>query len=71
MRGVVSTAVVASPNADLPRLGILLKLGAWVQFVVVDTDAKWLAVDEIAAYQPSCIRRAGHVVISVATIAPG
>lgn len=64
-------AVVAGQNADLPRLGIVMMLGAWLAFSVVDTGAKWLAVAGLPAFQLAFMRYAGHFLISVAMIAKG
>lgn len=64
-------AVTAQSNADLPRLGIMLMLGAWLFFSVVDTGAKWLAVAGIPAFQLAFMRYASHFAISIAIIAKG
>ena len=64
-------AVVAQSNADLPRLGIILMLIAWLLFAIVDTGAKWLAVAGIPAFQLAFMRYASHFVISIAVIARG
>ena len=64
-------AVAAQSTADLPRLGILMMLAAWLFFSVVDTGAKWLAVAGIPAFQLAFMRYAGHFVISIAMIARG
>tara|TARA_R110002110_G_scaffold12184_9_gene58001 strand:- start:3074 stop:3955 length:882 start_codon:yes stop_codon:yes gene_type:complete len=64
-------AVVAQSNADLPRLGILMMLAAWLFFSVVDTGAKWLAVAGIPAFQLAFMRYASHFVISIGVIAIG
>jgi len=64
-------AVTAQANADLPRLGILMMLGAWLLFSMVDTGAKWLAVAGIGAFQLAFMRYAGHFIISTAMIARG
>ena len=64
-------AVAAPSNADLPRLGIMLMLGAWLFFSVVDTGAKWLAVAGIPAFQLAFMRYASHFAISIAVIAKG
>jgi len=63
--------VAAQSNADLPRLGIMLMLGAWLFFSVVDTGAKWLAVAGIPAFQLAFMRYASHFAISIAVIAKG
>lgn len=62
-------AVTAKSNVDLPRLGIMMMLGAWLFFSVVDTSAKWLAVAGIPAFQLAFMRYASHFVISIAVIA--
>lgn len=64
-------AVVAQSNADLPRLGILMMLAAWLFFSFVDTGAKWLAVAGIPAFQLAFMRYASHFVISIGVIARG
>ncbi|WP_299031546.1 DMT family transporter [uncultured Sulfitobacter sp.] len=64
-------AVTAGSNADLPRLGILMMLAAWLFFSVVDTGAKWLAVAGIPAFQLAFMRYASHFIISIAVIAKG
>jgi drug/metabolite transporter (DMT)-like permease len=64
-------AVTARANADLPRLGILMMLGAWCLFSFVDTGAKWLAVAGIGAFQLAFMRYAGHFIISIGMIARG
>lgn len=64
-------AVTAGSTANLPRLGILMMLGAWLFFSVVDTSAKWLAVAGIPAFQLAFMRYASHFVISIAMIAKG
>jgi drug/metabolite transporter (DMT)-like permease len=64
-------AVTAQSNADLPRLGILMMLGAWLFFSVVDSSAKWLAMAGIPAFQLAFMRYASHFVISVGVIAKG
>ena len=64
-------AVTAASTADLPRLGIVMMLGAWFLFAAVDTGAKWLAVAGIPAFQLAFMRYGGHFVISVAMIARG
>ncbi|MEP3294970.1 MAG: DMT family transporter [Pseudoruegeria sp.] len=64
-------AVLAQSNKDLPRLGILMMLVAWLFFSVVDTGAKWLAVAGISAFQLAFMRYASHFVISIAVIAKG
>ncbi|MCV3270279.1 DMT family transporter [Roseobacter sinensis] len=64
-------AVAAGLIEDRPRFGILLMLGAWLLFSIVDTSAKWLALVGFAAFQLAFMRYFGHFVISVAVIARG
>ncbi|MGJ8556449.1 MAG: DMT family transporter, partial [Sulfitobacter geojensis] len=64
-------AVAAQSNMDLPRLGIVLMLAAWLLFSLVDTGAKWLAVAGIPAFQLAFMRYAGHFVISIGVVAKG
>ncbi|KHA50483.1 DMT family transporter [Sulfitobacter geojensis] len=64
-------AVAAQSNIDLPRLGIVLMLAAWLLFSLVDTGAKWLAVAGIPAFQLAFMRYAGHFVISIGVVAKG
>ncbi len=64
-------AVSANPTADLPRLGIVLMLMAWLFFSLVDLGAKWLALAGVPAFQLAFMRYAGHFVISVGVIAKG
>lgn len=64
-------AVAANSTADLPRLGILMMLAAWLFFSFVDTGAKWLAVAGIPAFQLALMRYASHFVISIGVIAKG
>ena len=62
-------AVIAKSMADLPRVGIILIVGAWLIFSWVDTGAKWLAVAGLPAFQLAFMRYAGHFVISIGVIA--
>ncbi|MDG1473199.1 MAG: DMT family transporter [Ascidiaceihabitans sp.] len=62
-------AVLAQSIEDKPRLGIILMLGAWFLFSLVDTGAKWLAVAGLPAFQLAFMRYAGHFVISIGAIA--
>lgn len=64
-------AVTANATADLPRLGIVLMLTAWLFFSFVDLGAKWLAVAGVPAFQLAFMRYAGHFVISLGVIAKG
>lgn len=62
-------AVAALALEDKARLGIVMMLGAWFMFSLVDTGAKWLAVAGLPAFQLAFMRYAGHFVISVGVIA--
>jgi len=62
-------AVLAQGIEDKPRIGIVLMLGAWFLFSLVDTGAKWLAVAGLPAFQLAFMRYAGHFVISIGVIA--
>ena len=64
-------AIAAQSTADLPRVGILLMLAAWLMFSMVDTTAKWLAVAGIPAFQLAFMRYAGHFAVSTAVLARG
>ena len=66
---IVTMAVLAKSMADLPRLGIVLMLAAWLLFSWVDTGAKWLAMAGFSAFQLAFMRYAGHLVISIGVIA--
>jgi drug/metabolite transporter (DMT)-like permease len=58
-------AVAAQATEDRARLGILLMLGAWAMFSLVDTGAKWLALAGVPALQLAFMRYFGHLVISL------
>jgi drug/metabolite transporter (DMT)-like permease len=62
-------AVAAAAIEDKARLGIVMMLGAWFMFSLVDTGAKWLAVAGLPAFQLAFMRYAGHFVISLGVIA--
>lgn len=64
-------AVAARLIEDRPHFGILLMLGAWLLFSLVDTSAKWLVIAGFSAFQLAFMRYAGHFVISIAVIARG
>ncbi|MDW3182991.1 DMT family transporter [Roseobacter sp.] len=64
-------AVAARLIEDRPHFGILLMLGAWFLFSLVDTSAKWLVIAGFSAFQLAFMRYAGHFVISLALIARG
>lgn len=56
---------------DRPQVGILLMLGAWFLFSLVDTSAKWLATLSVPAVQVAFMRYAGHGVIATAVVVIG
>lgn len=58
-------AVTARATEDRARLGILLMLGAWAMFSMVDTGAKWLALAGIPAFQVAFMRYFGHLVLAL------
>lgn len=62
-------AVAAQAIEDRPQLGILMMLGAWLLFALVDVSAKWLVLAGLPAIQLAFMRYAGHFVISVGMIA--
>jgi drug/metabolite transporter (DMT)-like permease len=64
-------AVTAQSTEDLPRLGILMMLGACFLFSMVATGAKWLAVAGIPAFQLAFMRYFSHFIISIGMIAKG
>ena len=64
-------AVEAQALEDRAHLGIVLMLGAWFMFSIVDTSAKWLAVLGLSAFQLAFMRYFGHFVISIGVIAKG
>ncbi len=64
-------AVTAGALEDRARLGIVMMLGAWFLFALVDTGAKWVVVAGIPAIQVAFFRYAGHFAISIAVIARG
>ncbi|MEM8691449.1 MAG: DMT family transporter [Pseudomonadota bacterium] len=58
-------ALSVPATEDDARLGILLMLGAWFLFSLVDTSAKWLALVGLPAMQLAFFRYAGHLVIAL------
>lgn len=62
-------AVAAQALEDRPQLGILMMLGAWFLFSLVDTSAKWLVLVGLPTFQLVFMRYAIHFVISVGMIA--
>lgn len=64
-------AVAAQQTEDRARLGIVMMLGAWFLFALVDTGAKWIVVASIPAIQAAFFRYAGHFAISIVAIGRG
>ena len=64
-------AIAARAIEDRPQLGILMMLGAWFLFSLVDTSAKWLAVAAVPAIQVAFMRYAGHFVLATAVLVKG
>lgn len=64
-------AVAARLVEDRPQLGIVMMLGAWLFFSMVDTSAKWLVLGGVPALQLVFMRYVGHFAISLALIARG
>jgi drug/metabolite transporter (DMT)-like permease len=57
-------AIATRAIEDRPRLGILMMLGAWFFFALVDSAAKWLAIASYPAFQIAFMRYAGHFVLA-------
>jgi len=57
-------ALAARAIEDRPQLGIIMMLGAWFLFALVDSAAKWLAIAGMPAIQVAFMRYAGHAVIA-------
>ena len=64
-------AVAAQAIEDRPQLGIVMMLGAWFLFALVDVSAKWLVLAGFAAFQLAFMRYAVHFVISLVMLAKG
>ena len=64
-------AVAAQAIEDRPQLGIMMMLGAWFLFALVDVSAKWLVLAGFAAFQLAFMRYAVHFVISLVMLAKG
>ena len=62
-------AVAVQAIEDRPQLGILMMLGAWFLFALVDTSAKWLVLAAFPAFQLAFMRYAVHFIISIGVIA--
>ena len=55
---------LAHARVDSARRGIVLMLGAWALFSLVDTSVKWLSIAGIPALQLAFMRFATHLVLS-------
>ncbi len=64
-------AVAARATEDRPQLGIMMMLGAWFMFSLVDSSAKWMALAGFPAFQLAFMRYAPHFAISLVVIAQG
>ena len=64
-------AVAAQAIEDRPQLGIMMMLGAWFLFALVDVSAKWLVLAGFAAFQLAFMRYAVHFVISLVMLPKG
>ncbi len=61
-------AIAARANENRPGLGIVMMLGAYFLFALVDTSVKWLVVGGLHAFQLAFMRYAGAFVISMGQI---
>ncbi|WP_299147278.1 DMT family transporter [uncultured Tateyamaria sp.] len=57
-------AIAAQAQQDRAALGIVMTLGAYVFFAVIDTSVKWLVLAGLPAFQLAFMRYAPHFVIS-------
>ena len=64
-------AIAARAIEDKPQLGILMMLGAWFLFALVDSAAKWLAIASYPAIQVAFMRYAGHFAIAAPMLMRG
>ncbi|MDK3072283.1 DMT family transporter [Sedimentitalea sp. JM2-8] len=65
------TGLTAQVRQDRARLGIVMMLGAYLFFAVLDTSVKWLVVAGFPAFQLAFMRYLGHFAISLAQIGRG
>lgn len=63
--------LVARANEDKAMTGIILMLGAYLLFSLIDTSAKWLGLLGLPALQLAFMRYVGHFVISLVQIGRG
>ena len=57
-------AIAAQAQQDRAALGIVMTLGAYVFFAVIDTSVKWLVLAGLPAFQLAFMRYAPHFIIS-------
>lgn len=61
-------AIAANPTEDRAALGIVMTLGAYAFFTLIDTSVKWLLVAGLPAFQLAFMRYFPHFLISTALI---
>ncbi len=61
---------IARPREDRLALAVLIMMGAFFCFTLIDSAAKWLVLAGLPALQVAFIRYAGHFVASLIFIAP-
>lgn len=57
-------AIAAKANQDRATLGILMTLGAYAFFTLIDTSVKWLLIAGLPAFQLAFMRYLPHFMIS-------
>ncbi len=57
-------AIAAQANQDRAALGILMTLGAYFFFMLIDTSVKWLVLAGLPAFQLAFMRYLPHFIIS-------
>ena len=57
-------AIAAQANQDRAALGILMTLGAYFFFMLIDTSVKWLVLAGLPAFQLAFMRYVPHFIIS-------
>jgi drug/metabolite transporter (DMT)-like permease len=57
-------AIVAQATQDRASLGIMMALGAYVFFAMIDTSVKWLVLAGLPAFQLAFMRYLPHFIIS-------
>ncbi len=58
-------------NQDRAQLGIVMMLGAYFLFSLIDTSVKWLVIAGLHAFQLAFMRYVGHFLISLVHIGRG